>query len=509
MADRIGPRRALRFAFGLLLFLYGTAVFAPLLASDLPLTMVASNERAFFRALRTLPIVVEEAETELKSGAASEASIHAVRLRLDELERGVKGERRGIIEDYRQSFEALVSAPNGSTDVIERSRALRQELELEVSDAEGSKLVATRSYPAFAALTPLDAFWMASFFALLLAPLCLPRRAGPWLLASTLLTTLCVGASWNFGGVEFASGLKADMTSGDVRVESALFVPVPFGFAETHLDEGFLPPSWTRTEEQKRDDSIVVRAGEPEVSSLQRHWLGTDALGRDVLSRLLHGGRLSLAVGLLEAFIVCTLGVTLGTAAGMFGGWVDLCFLRLVEIVQSFPAFLLILAGVAFIPTGALHPAITIAIVIGVVGWTEIGRLVRAELLRLRELELATAAHALGIPPLRIAFRHLLPLALPPVLVAAAFATSGAVLTESAISFLGFGIGPPVPSWGGLIAVERDASIWWLQLFPGLFVFLTVLAFNLLGEGLRGSLRAGSGDANKTDTNTSAMGAAE
>ena len=498
MADRLGPRRAIRFAFGLLLFLYGTAVFAPLLASDLPLTMVASNERAFFRALRTLPIVVEEAETKLSGGEASEASVRAVRLRLDELQQGLRGERYQLVEDYRQSFEALVSDPGNSKSVGKRFGALRDELGLEGAGLEDSELVATRSYPVFAALTPLDAFWMASFFALLFAPLCVPRRAGPWLLASTLLMTLSVGASSSFGRADLLSGLKADMTSGDVRVESALYVPVPFGFAETHLDEGFLPPSWARTEEQERNDSILVRAGEPEVSSLQRHWLGTDALGRDVLSRLLHGGRLSLAVGLLAALIVCVLGVVLGTAAGMFGGWVDLCFLRLVEIVQSFPAFLLILAGVAFIPTGALHPAITIAIVIGIVGWTEIARLVRAELLRLRELELATAARALGIPPLRIAFRHLLPLALPPVLVAAAFATSGAVLTESAISFLGFGIGPPVPSWGGLIAVERDASIWWLQLFPGLFVFLTVLAFNLLGEGLRGSLRAGSGGANVT-----------
>jgi peptide/nickel transport system permease protein len=181
-------------------------------------------------------------------------------------------------------------------------------------------------------------------------------------------------------------------------------------------------------------------------------------------------------------------GVLLGGLAGYFGGAVDFVFLRVVEVLQSFPAFLLTLTGVALVPARTLHPMLTIALVIAFVGWTGVGRLVRAELLRLRELELTTAARALGLSPLRIAFRHLLPAALPPVLVAAAFATSNAVLTESAISFLGLGIGPPTPSWGALIAVERDAGAWWLQVFPGLMVFLTVVSYNLVGEGLREAL---------------------
>jgi len=492
MAEVTRLPRTLRFAFGLLMFLYGTAVFAPLLASDLPLTMVSANERAAQRAVRTLPILVKEWAVGDPSDPGAGARVRAVRSRLDQLQSGLEGDQSRTIEGYRLAFEGVLSGEDRSTDLVESFGQLSADLGLELPDSAGLSVVAGRSFPAFAALTPLDALWMASFFALLLAPACWSRRRGTWLLASALLALLSVGASWQLGSAAPLDGLKADMASGGVRVESAVFAPVPFGFAETHLDESFLPPSFARSTAQAPPGSVEVRPGEPALQSLQRHWLGTDALGRDVLARLLHGGRLSLAVALLAALLVCVLGVALGTAAGTLGGWVDVCFLRLVEVVQSFPAFLLILAGVAFMPTGALHPAITIAIVIGVVGWTEIGRLTRAELLRLRELELTVAARALGIPPWRIAFRHLLPLALPPVLVAAAFATSGAVLTESAISFLGFGIGPPVPSWGGLIAVERDASVWWLQLFPGLFVFLTVLAFNLLGEGLRSGLRSGS-----------------
>ncbi len=491
--EQVPHRRALRWAFGLLAFLYGTAVFAPLLASDLPLMMVAANERAFSRALRTLPFVVDEYVDGRAQDAASEETLEPIRFRLRELERGLPSVQADALAEFKAQFDASLSSREELAQLSSSARELVSELSLASQAEAGTALRATRSFPAFAALSPLDGFSIGAWFALVLAPFFSRRRRAKWLFLSLGAAGLFAVAIGLSGESERASGLKAEMTAGGVRVESALFTPVAFGSTETHLNESFVPPAWVRGSESSDRTPIEVRPGEPAVGSAGRHLLGTDALGRDVLARLLHGGRLSLAVALLAALLVSVIGVVLGTLAGMFGGLVDLVFLRTVEIVQSFPAFLLILAGVAFLPVDRVHPTLMIALVIGLVGWTEIARLVRAELLRLRELELTTAAEALGIPPLRIAFRHLLPLALPPVLVAAAFATSGAVLTESAISFLGFGIGPPTPSWGGLIAVERDASIWWLQLFPGAMVFLTVLAFNLLGDGLRRTLPSSAG----------------
>lgn len=490
MVRRSKPERNLRIAMLLLAFLFGTAIFAPLIASDLPVTMVAVDERAFVRALRSLPLVVTEF-VEVRADESSDdvrvkAATEAVVLRIDVLERGLEDPDRKSLARFETAFERASRETSELAELPLHANRLKDELKLEAADAGGVRLQPTRSFPIFAALSPLNSFLMGGFVITLLAPLWWIRRRTLGLCLGVLICCLLSAASWQWGNANDLSGLKASMAQGDVRVESALFAPVAFGFAETHLSEGFLAPTWLReTSPSNRLIEVDVRPGEPSQDSLQRHWLGTDALGRDVLARLLHGGRLSLSVAMMAALLVTSLGVVFGTLAGMFGGWVDLAFLRVVEIVQSFPSFLLILAGVAFVPESQVHPSITIALVIGIVGWTEIGRLVRAEFLALRELDLATAAYALGIGPLRVAFHHLLPLALPSVFVAAAFATSGAVLTESAISFLGFGIGPPAPSWGGLIAVERDASVWWLQLFPGLFVFLTVVGFNLLGEAMR------------------------
>lgn len=216
------------------------------------------------------------------------------------------------------------------------------------------------------------------------------------------------------------------------------------------------------------------------------HWLGTDDRGRDVLSRLIWGTRISVSVGFISVGIALLIGVIAGAIAGYYGGIADLVMQRVIEIVMCFPTFILILSLIAFLPPSIYN----IMVVIGITGWTGVARLIRGEFLKLRSSDFATAARATGLSDARIMFRHLLPNALSPVLVSATFGVAGAILTESALSFLGFGVPPPTPSWGELLSQsQRFIEIaWWLVTFPGLAIFVTVTAFNLVGEGLRDAM---------------------
>jgi peptide/nickel transport system permease protein len=216
------------------------------------------------------------------------------------------------------------------------------------------------------------------------------------------------------------------------------------------------------------------------------HLFGTDELGRDVLSRMIHGARISLQVGLVSAGLSTLIGVLLGALAGYYGRWVEGAIMRFVDMMLCFPTFFLILAVIAL-----LEPSIVnIMIVIGLTSWMGVARLVRAELLSLKEREYILAARSLGASDARIIFRHLLPNAMAPVLVAATLGVAGAILTESGLSFLGLGVQPPDASWGNILS-QGKANIeiaWWLSLFPGLAILVTVLGYNLLGEGIRDAL---------------------
>lgn len=228
-------------------------------------------------------------------------------------------------------------------------------------------------------------------------------------------------------------------------------------------------------------DAIDVKA--ILLSPSSSHWMGTDALGRDVFSRMLFGARISLLVGLVAVGIATFIGIILGAIAGYYRGWVDVVIMRTVDVMLSIPTFFLILAVIAF-----LTPSIwNIMIIIGLTSWMGVTRLVRAEFLSLRNREFVMAAQTLGASDNRLIFRHLLPNSMTPVIVSSVLGVASAVLIESGLSFLGLGVQAPQASWGNILTDGKEyiQFAWWLSLFPGLAILITVLGYNLFGEGLR------------------------
>ncbi len=237
---------------------------------------------------------------------------------------------------------------------------------------------------------------------------------------------------------------------------------IPFSPNEYNLEESLNPPS-------------------------RKHWLGTDVQGRDVLSRLLHGTRVSLLVGLVAVSLYSFIGVLLGAIAGFFGGKMDFVISRFIEIIICFPTFFLILTILSVMPSSE-YGLINIMVVIGLTSWTGIARLTRAEFFRLKTLPFVTAAKSLGYSKKRIMFLHMLPNALSSVVVLMTFGMGSAILIESSLSFLGIGVSPSTPSWGSLLSEAREYMdfAWWLSLFPGLAIFMTIVSFHILGERLKG-----------------------
>jgi len=257
-----------------------------------------------------------------------------------------------------------------------------------------------------------------------------------------------------------ATDYKALVASG--KATNAVFAPVPHGYDRTNLKLCRQPPN-------------------------RRHWLGTDDVGADVLCRLIHGSRVSLSVGFVAVGISTIIGIAVGAILGYFGGKIDFIGMRIVEAVMAIPVFFLIITFMAFFPRSILNTMI----IIGITGWTGSARFIRAEFLKLRQQDFVQAAISLALPLRSILFRHMLPNAIAPALVNATFGISSAIFIEAALSFLGFGVAPPTPSWGQMLSLGVSTSgrfLWWLALFPGLAIFLTVMAYNLAGEGLRDAI---------------------
>lgn len=251
------------------------------------------------------------------------------------------------------------------------------------------------------------------------------------------------------------------------------------------------PDSWAVYPLVFQDPYRRVRDGEREgqagnrvgAAPSLRNWFGTDHSGVDVFAQMVHGTSIALMVGFVSMGIAAAIGITIGACAGYFGGWIDILLSRFIELVMCIPTLVLILALLAILETPTIWHLMAI---IGCTSWTGIARLTRGEFLRLKQLEYVVAARALGVGSVAIMFRHVLRNALAPILVPITFGIAAAILVESGLSFLGFGAPPPNPSWGTLLNAGRsNMESWWLILFPGFAIFLTVLSYNLIGEGIQ------------------------
>lgn len=280
-------------------------------------------------------------------------------------------------------------------------------------------------------------------------------RTGLFLVLALILATETLGAVWT--PVNDTADYRNSVTQEDL----VLMPPLPYSPLEI-TDHEYAAPSW-------------------------QHPFGTDALGRDLLSRLIHGSRPSLLIGFVAQGISLLIGCALGAIAGYYRGWTDLAVSRVIEVFECFPTFFLIITIIAFLPQPSL---IAIMAVIGVTTWTSLARLVRGEFLKLRSRAFTQAALAAGATDYRVITQHLFPNTMGPILVSTAFGVASAILVEAALSFLGFGVPPPAPTWGSALSEARDSIdfAWWLATFPGLAIFFTITAYNLLGEALRDAL---------------------
>lgn len=468
---------------------------------------LASEEQAVVVQVQTMKSYLPEVEHQALDEflAVVEGAVTAAKSGEDELAAEKVREAKGIAKEIRTNYKAR-----------------------EPGDPEGLDLVGMRSYPLFEVISAAEVFFMVLCALALGWPLW-NRVVNHWLLrgdrnrmraarkikwAGSLLLSLVIALIWGAavgGNATFnVAPYKDALTKGEIAQSRVVFPPIPFGFAETHKHENFRPPTWSPGAEisvegyyvrgaraQEPDlvtgfmpppTPVEVRFAEAERNATSRHWLGTDSVGRDFLTRLIWGGRVSLSVGLLSAFLLVVIGTAVGSIAGFFGRRTDILISRFIEIVLCIPPLFLILMVSAFVDPSIIPPIFSIVIIIALIRWTGVARLVRGEFLKLRETEFAVAAQALGLSSRRIIFVHILPNALAPVLVAGAFAVASGILMESTLSFLGFGIQHPLPSWGSLINESRMAEHWWIQIFPGLLIFITITCYNQVGDAFRDAL---------------------
>lgn len=466
------------------------SVFAPFLANGMPLWYRGYNRFQYQDASRTLsylvtrwgsekpgtpPAPAADAKDSAKDQPAVPLNIPAtMRLQTSIMRESLATD---LGEELSRKVETLIDTPLESRApvVADLKKELRDKF-----DPRKIQFVSRTLFPVVSSLHWSELFCMTATILLVLSPLWsrwLPksqsitgksRKNQVRLLVFVGLPALVAGLWWYavperldrtpyHRGV-LSSADPAALQSAPVVYDSVVRAPIPYDLDANDLNRKHSPPS--------RD-----------------HLLGTDEVGRDVMSRMIWGGRVSLSVGIISVSINILIGVIVGALAGYYRGTWDLIISRIIEVVICFPSFFLILTIVAFIGPSIFN----IMIVLGLIGWTGVAQLVRGEFLRLGEQEFILAARALGFSSARIIFLHVLPNAMAPVLVSATFGVAGAILTESGLSFLGLGITVPKPSWGGILASGREAIRLapWLIYFPGLVIFITITAYNLVGETLR------------------------
>jgi peptide/nickel transport system permease protein len=457
----------------LVVFLVATiAVFCPLIANSRPYMIEAvlevAYEDAYFVALDLGERAVGHGDDSVLTRADLSTKMRGAlatvaQMTPEDLQPRLR-ELSAILKD---------ASPSDGEAYAQALAAFEAEFDYAVVDLQPA-----RRYPVFTVLTRNEIWWMW-FYVLALPAIGLRARIGGlWrglagaailaIVATTICTTVWPRVTDNFPYRNLIESPEFAEAGG--KVWQCL---VPYGENENITSEARQPPTFLLPVDQR--------------TPTQRfHLFGTDTNGRDVLSRMIYGARVSMLVGIVAVSIYVVIGVLLGAAAGYFGGWTDLLLSRIIEIVICFPVLFLLLSVQAF-----LNPSIiNIMVALGLVSWTGVARLQRGEFIRLVGLDFVQGVRALGGGHLRIIFAHILPNAIAPILVLASFGIAGSILVESTLSFLGFGVPQPTASWGDLLNNGRNdiQGTWWLTVFPGLAIFLTVTCFNLVGEGVRDAL---------------------
>lgn len=448
VANRLAMFGALVIGFVILV-----AVFCPLIANQKPLYIHAVFP---FDYINSYSIVMEQ----IDNGAADR----------EVLDRHLANMKRHLDGDERATVEALVSEfDNADAASLATVRGVLEPL------ADATLQPITR-YPALRGLKAFEVFTIVAFLMCIVAFI-FRARVGRLSVAALLVLgpSLFALLLWKAFVPPVHDGLiyrtlvqSEEFQSGGGRAIRAI---VPYGENENIILDERQPPTW------------LIPAGE---RGPNWHWLGTDTNGRDVLARMVYGARVSMLIGIVAVSIYTLIGIVLGAVAGYYGGWTDILLSRFIEIVICFPALMLILAVQAFLVSSLLN----IILALSLLWWTGVARLQRGEFLRLVGQDFVQGVRALGGSNMRIIFLHILPNALGPILVMVSFGIAGSILVESALSFLGFGVPQPMASWGDLLNNGRNdiKGTWWLTLFPGFVIFVTVTCFNLLGEGIRDAL---------------------
>ncbi len=455
---------------GVVIFL---AVFCPFLANQRPLYIHTTFPGDFDNSLQivierlTLLSKDEEITGDRLARSHRQLALHSGRLAVHLTPEDLESYR-----DLRDRLREAVAVPGDyDAEVLTGLVAGFQQL----FDAELRPL--TR-YPALRALTTGEVYTLLLFF--LLCGAFFVRRRLPSLLITVGGALAIAGAGtvvWKsiYPTISDTTSYRRIWNAPDFHEQGGrvLLVPVPYGENENIVAEARQPPTFLIPEDERRFGQ-------------NWHWLGTDTNGRDVLSRMIYGARVSMLVGIVAVGIYTAIGILLGALAGYFGGWVDMALSRVIEIVICFPALMLILAVQAFLAPSLMNIILALALL----WWTGVARLQRAEFLRLVNQDFVQSVRALGGSNVRIIFRHILPNGLGPILVLVSFGIAGSILVESGLSFLGFGVPQPMASWGDLLNNGRNdiQGTWWLTVFPGMAIFITVTCFNLVGEGVRDAL---------------------